>query len=238
MMVIFLFGTLVPGFALDRPAVESGRAKYGVVANPNIVKYTLHMTWQSLAGRADTDLVELPNGQHVKVGTLRNFQTAARIMRSPRVDRTPRELKSLPNKSSFTTVRSASDLTASLKLPDSTTVRLPSGKFATVGQIRFVQKTIDKKSGFKLTALSMRPDLSGPAIKIPKDMNQSMTKDQQEKFWENILQNPDRTVLESPNGTRITVADLKQGLTKNIKTMPRENTPLTTTEQIQQRRVK
>jgi hypothetical protein len=52
-----------------------------------------------------------------------------------------------------------------------------------------------------LDTLPQRPDLSGAAIKV--DANSD---------WKALLQRPDQTVLESPNGTRITVGELKKTL--------------------------
>ena len=222
-IILFLVSMLsVPTIANTLPSAQSSGAKSAIVQNPGIIKYTPHMTVDSMASRAGTDIVVFPNGKSVKVGTIRNFQAAANIMRSPRVDRTPVELKTLPDKKIFKPVKTAYDLSAALKLPNSTTIRLPSGNFATVGQIKFAQTMIDKKTGNKLSALSQRPSLQGSAIKIPSGMTKSMTKDQQQAFWENILQQKDNTILESPNGIRITVGDLRKGLAKNIKTMPQQ----------------
>jgi hypothetical protein len=53
-------------------------------------------------------------------------------------------------------------------------------------------------------------------------MTKTMTKEQQQAFWENILQQKDNTVLESPSGVRITVGELRKGMATNIKTMPRQ----------------
>jgi hypothetical protein len=217
---------------LDSQITSSAKAQPAAGANPNIIKFTPHMTVASLTARANADLVELPNGRYVKVGTIRNFEAAAKIMRTPRVNKMPAELKHLPDGNNFRTVKTANDLSAALKLPDSATVKLPSGRFATVGQIKFVQQMVDKKSGNKLTEISRRQDLSGPAIAIPKDMAKIMTKAEQEKFWENILQKPDSTILEAPNGRRITVSQLKQGLTTNNKSTPRKTAP----QPIKQRR--
>jgi hypothetical protein len=224
-IVTLLTGMSLPCFALDMQPAQAGRVKPVMVANPSIIKFTPHMTVASLAAHADTDLVELPNGRSVKVGTIRNLSAAAKIMSAPRINLMPPELKPLTDKIHFRTVKTAYDLSTALKLPDRETVRLPSGKFATVGQIRFVQKMIDKRSGNKLTRLSSWPDLSGPAIAIPNDLTKTMTKDEQEKFWEKILQKPDNTILEAPNGTRITVIDLKQGLKTNNKSIPGNTVP-------------
>jgi hypothetical protein len=183
------------------------------LAEPGIVKYTPNMTVNSLAGRSDTDLVELPNGQRVKVGTIRNFEAAAKIMRTPRIDRTPATLKHLPDANNVKiNIKNATDLSAALKMPDSATVRLPSGRLATIGQIKFVQPLVERRIGHSITMVAQRPSLTGPAIKIMKGTTRAQ--------WEDILKKPDNTVLESPNGKRITVGEAKQYLAKNFKAMP------------------
>ncbi len=182
-----------------------------VSAEPAIVKYTPNMTVKSLAGRPDTDLVELRNGRRVSVGDLRRLDAAAQKMRAPRVDRMPAALKVKPA-ATGTKIRNAADLAAALKLPDNTTVQLPSGRLATVGQIKLVQPLIEKRLGHSLAMVQQRPNLTGPAIKINKNTTRAQ--------WEDILKKPDATVLESPNGKRITVGEAKQYLAKNPKAMP------------------
>jgi hypothetical protein len=181
------------------------------LAEPGVIKYTPNMTVKSLAGRPDADLVELKNGRRVSVGDLRRLDAAAQKMRAPRVDRMPAVLKVKPTTTGIK-INNAADLAAALKLPDSTTVQLPSGRLATVGQIKLVQPLIEKRLGHSLTMVLQRPNLSGPAIKVNKDTTRAQ--------WEDILKRPDNTVLESPNGKRITVGEAKQYLAKNPKAMP------------------
>jgi len=95
------------------------------------------------------------------------------------------------------------DLCGILNRPDSDTVQLPSGRLATVGQIKFVQPYVEKRLGKTFASLPQGPDLSGAAVKI----SAATTKDQ----WKALFQN-DNTVLESPNGRRIAVGELKEGL--------------------------
>jgi hypothetical protein len=221
--IIMLFLTLAlsaPSFADTVAPVQSGGAKSAVIVNPTIIKYTPKMTVASLADRPGTDLVMLPNGRGVKVQTIRNFHAAAQIMKSPRVDRTPPELKHLPSRTVFTPVRTPYELSAALKLPDSTTIKLPSGQYATIGQIKFVQAMVDSRTGNRLTLVSQRPNLAGPSIKIPPDIGK-IPKEQQKAFWENILNQKDETILESPHGIRITVGELRKGMATHVKTMPR-----------------
>jgi hypothetical protein len=111
-----------------------------------------------------------------------------------------------------TKINNAADLAAALKLPDNTTVQLPSGRLATVGQIKLVRPLIEKRLGHSLAMVQQRPNLTGPAIKVNKNTSRAQ--------WEDILKKPDATVLESPNGKRITVGEAKQYLAKNPKAMP------------------
>jgi len=181
------------------------------LAEPGIMKYTPNMTVKSLAGRPDTDLIELKNGRRVSVGDLRRLDTAAQKMRAPKIDRMPAVLKVKPAATGIK-INNAADLAAALKLPDNATVQLPSGRFATVGQIKLVQPLVEKRIGHSLTMMVQRPNLSGPSIKITKGTTRAQ--------WESILKRPDNTVLESPNGKRITVGEAKQYLAKNFKAMP------------------
>jgi hypothetical protein len=181
------------------------------LAEPSIVKYTPNMTVKSLAGRPDTDLVELKNGHRVSAGDLRRLDAAAQKMRAPKVDRMPAVLKVKPAATGIK-INNAADLAAALKLTDNATVQLPSGRFATVGQIKLVQPLVEKRIGHSLTMVVQRPNLSGPSIKITKGTTRAQ--------WESILKRPDNTVLESPSGKRITVGEAKQYLAKNLKAMP------------------
>jgi len=140
----------------------------------------------------------------MRLGDVRRLTATAQKMRSAAPgSRLPAALKMKPAATGIR-VNNAADLAAALKRSDNETVQLPSGRLATVGQIKLVQPLVEKRLGRKLTAVPSRPNLAGPAIKISK----STTKDE----WKGIFQKPDSTVLESPNGTRITVGELKQAL--------------------------
>ena len=219
-MLFLLLMLSTPSFAETAASVQSRGSKSAAVLQPAIIKYTPQMTVASLADRAGADLVVMPNGKIVKVDTIRNFHAAAQIMKSPRVDRTPVELKAPINRTSFKPIKTPYDLSAALKLPDSTTIKLPSGQYATVGQIKFVQAMVDSRTGNSLTLVSQRPSLSGPAIKIPADIGK-IPKEQQKAFWENILNQKDETILESPSGIRITVGELRKGMATHVKSLPR-----------------
>ena len=208
----------------------------GNISGSNIVQYKPGLKTSNLTALPNTALIELPNGRRVSVGTIRNLENAAKIMRTARISRTPATLKYLPDRNNIAMqVRTTSDLNAALKLPDNATVKLPSGKLATAGQIKFIQPLIEKRLGRPIAAIPQRPDLSGPAIKIPDNMSKSMTKSEQQKFWEGVLQKPDNTVLESPHGKRITIAEMKKELAQNNKPTTSKTAPRTASPQFNQK---
>jgi hypothetical protein len=184
-------------------AQKSGATSAAVLQQSGIVKYTTGMTMNALVGRPNTDFVELSDGQRVRVGDLRRLEAAAQKMRTPARGGVPSAFRVQPA-STGTRLNNAADLGAALRRSDNETVQLPSGRLATVGQIKFVMPKVEQRLGHPLSAAPNRPNLSGPALKISK----SATKDE----WKGILQKPDNTVIESPNGTRITVGELKQAL--------------------------
>lgn len=259
LFAILLFGQTAQDFAYGAPVpVAQGKQK--------IIKYTRGMTINSLAGKADTEQMELPSGRRITVGDARRMQAAAQRMRAAKPgSRRPAALKLKPA-AKGTPIKTKADLAAALKRPDSDTVQLPNGKLVTVGQLKFVQPLVEKRLGRKLDAALQqpappsgpvrklvtkadlaaalkRPDnetvqlpsgnfatigqikaaqpevekrlgrklgavlaqpaaLSGPAIKVSRNTS--------EAEWRGILQKPDKTVLESPNGKRITVGGMKK----------------------------
>ncbi len=156
------------------------------------------MDAKALTSRPSTDLVELSNGRRVALGDIRRLSLVAQKLRTPAVALpVPAPFRVQPA-ASGKLLRTAADLSQALKGADSETVELPSGRRVTVGQIRFVQPEVEKALGHPLASLSQRPNLSGPAFKIAEVSN-----------WKEFLQKPDSTILESPNGTRITLGELK-----------------------------
>jgi hypothetical protein len=208
----------IPGFALDIQPVENSVVKAGAIAN--IIKYTPNMTVKALAGRLDSDLVEFSSGRRISVGMLRSLEAAQqKMLESVPGRRLPVALKVKPA-ATGTIVRTSADINAALQRPDSDTVQFPSGRLATVGQMKFVQPLVEKKLGKKLSMLPQGPNLSGPGIEIIKISNATT-----QSNWKIIFQKPDSTVIESPNGKRITVGDLKQAMAKSTKSMPNKTAP-------------
>jgi hypothetical protein len=179
-------------------------------AAPAVVKYAPHMDVSALAGRADTDLVSLPNGRQISVRAVRQLDALARAARTASPHGVAPVFLVKPAATGIP-VRDASDLSAALKHADNETIELPSGRLATVGQIKFVQPLVEKQLGRPLSTLAQRPALTGPAIKVGPTTPRAE--------WESILKNhPDNEVLETPDGHRLTVAELKQGLAQRYST--------------------
>jgi hypothetical protein len=175
-------------------------------AGPAVIKYTPNMSVASLASRPGTDVVQFSSGRRMTVGELRKLDRMLQEARAPKIDKMPRALKVKPNANNIKVrMTSAADLSQVLKRPDNDTIQLHSGRLATVGQIKLVQPLLAQRLGRPIASLSKRSDLSGPAIKVTK----SMTKAQ----WEEIGRKPDNTILENPNGVRITVGELKSNIT-------------------------
>jgi hypothetical protein len=224
---LLLLGISVPGYAQEAQPAQSGAVKSAGGVNQSITKFTPNITVSSLAGRPDSDLVELQSGRRVTVGTLRRLDALAQKMRAatPRVARDTATLRVKPA-ATGTPLHNAADLAAALKRPDNETVQLPSGRRVTVGQIKLLQPFIEKKLGRPLTALPQRPNRTGPAIKITSQPDRAAA----EKYWRDILlQKPDSTVLENTKGERITVGELKQYFAARAKARPAAPTKATPT---------
>lgn len=170
-------------------------------AQPGVVKFTPKMSAGALAGRPDADLVELSDGRKVRLGDVRRLRAAAaKLQASAPGSRLPKAFRSKPA-ATGTPLSNASDLSAALRRSENDTVVLPSGRRVTVGMIRLLQPEVEKRLGRPLSAGARPADLSGSAVKVDAKAD-----------WKSILQKPDTTVLEAPNGKRITVGDLKQAL--------------------------
>lgn len=167
---------------------------------PGALKFTPKMPASALAPLSDADRVELPDGRQVRMGDVRRLKEAARKMRARKDAPLPAGLRAKPAPTG-TPLRNASDLAAALKRPDTDTVVLPSGRKVTVGMIRLLQPQVEKRTGRSIAAGPKRPNLSGSAVKVGAKTD-----------WKDVLQRPNGTVLEAPDGTRITVGELKKSL--------------------------
>ncbi|HEX9627027.1 MAG TPA: hypothetical protein VGA00_08835 [Acidiferrobacterales bacterium] len=194
-----VFALLVAaGFGWHVAARAAEPASPALKADPHVLRFTPGMPQNALAGRPDSDFVELSDGRRLRVGDVRRLKQAAQRMRA--ADKPLPPALTVKPASSGKPVGNADELAAALKLPDSATLQLPSGRRVTVGQIKFFRPQIEKRLGRPLVTTGKR---TGPAIKVGANAD-----------WKSLLQKPDTTVLEAPDGTRITVGELKQSLAK------------------------
>jgi len=174
---------------------------------PAIIKFNRNMPPNALQGRPDTDLVELSSGKRMKVGDIRRLTSIAHKNRTTAPKSLePQALKLKPAATGGIAIRGKNDLQAAMQRPDSETVVLPSGKRTTVGMLRLLQPQIEERRQQLRVANKPRPDLSGPAVRISAGTD-----------WYALLKQPDSTVLETAQGKRITVGELKQNLVNSGK---------------------
>lgn len=199
---------IVVGVVSTSTAIAAGENQNA--KRENVIRYSSNMPSGSILARPDTDIVILPSGKRMKVGDIRKLTQQAKRMRTAVPgSKLSAALKTKPAESGGRKVSNAQELAKALQRPDSETVVLPSGRRATVGQIKFVQKFVEQKTGRSMTRVAKQRNLTGPAIKINKSTD-----------WKKILQQPDKTILEAPDGKRITVGELKQALAASASTTP------------------
>jgi hypothetical protein len=176
-----------PGVASDEPPAAGGS---------HVVRLTPDLRADALRGRPDSDVVELPDGRRLRLGDLRRLTAFAGRLRSTPLKPLPAALTQRPA-ARGERVGDANALAAALSRPDSDTLELPSGRRLTVAQLEFLKPQIEKQLGRPLAAGAA----TRSAVKVDRGTD-----------WRRILRMPDDTLLEAPDGTRVTVADLKRAL--------------------------
>ncbi len=197
LIALVLLGVSAPLGAqndFNLPGVPAATVSTGVV------KLSRSLSPEGLAGRPDSDVLELSNGSRVRLGDVRRLSALATRLRTASQDRLPGALRAKPAAAGVR-VDNASNLAAALELKGEETVQLPSGRRTTVAQIEFVRADVEARLGRSLNTLTARPSLAGAAIRVDAKSD-----------WKDLLIRPEATVLEAPDGTRITVGELKQAL--------------------------
>ena len=169
-------------------------------AGVTVIKFAPNMPAAALASRSDSDLIELSDGRRLRLGDVRKLSAALQKMRTAPKMALPPALRAKPA-ASGTPVRNSTDIAESLKRSDQETLQLSSGRRLTVGQLKLLQPQIEKERGRSLAAAARGPSRSGPAIKVGPKAD-----------WKSLLQKPEGTVLEAPDGARITVGEIRQAL--------------------------
>jgi len=178
-------------------------------AAKNVTTYRQTMKASDFANLPETHMIDFGN-RKVSVKYLNNLTKAAKILRAPRVDRTPANLRVKNTGVPVMTVGSSADLATALNRQPSDIVKLKSGRTVPVGWLQYVQPLAEKRAGRSQEKTSKRPNLTGEAIQVS-------SKTELKKY----LDKPDSTVLESKNSKiRITVGELNQAMKTGKVTLP------------------
>lgn len=187
------------------PAAWAGDTTATAPSDASVVQYRSDL---SLSGRPDSDFVEFADGRRVRIGDLRKLSAAAKRMHAARSGGgSASVLRAKPAAQGGTPVRDAAELARALDRPDSETLVLPSGRRLTVGQLKLLRPRIEKQLGRSLASVPKQQTASGPVVKVGANPD-----------WKAIFAMPDTTVLEAPNGARLSVAELKAGLATHSRT--------------------
>ena len=197
-MTLLLLGHFPPSLVSHSRAAQND-----VTSLSDIIQYNPSVKVRDLAGIPDKALVEFAPGKRISLGTLRKLEAKQQNMRAPKIDRLPSALRMKPA-ATGRRLFSGSELPTILKLPDQETIILPSGRRVTVGQIKFLWPFVEKQTGVSLTMMPKRSHLQGAATKVDDQSD-----------WQTVLKMPDSSVLESPRGQRITVAEARQYLAQH-----------------------
>ncbi len=206
---LFILSVLLIAWTEVQAAQKNIHLQPSSDAAGSALKLTRQTPNSALKKLKNSDMVELPSGKRISMGTLRKFSAISKkLARAPKIRKPlPRSLQYKPQATGIR-INSLSDLTATLQKEDSTTIQLPSGRVATVGQIKFLQPLLEKRLGRKLSQFKSQLKYQGTPIRL--------TASTDKHYWEDILTKPDDTLLESPGGKRFTVGDLKKYMASSV----------------------
>jgi len=183
-------------------------------AKVETISYTPGLTFQQVSSRPEATRVEIAPGRHITVGDLRRLQQVQQRMRATTPgSKLPQAFKVRPNVNQVKlNMASQADLSAALKMPNTATVRLPSGRVVTVAMLKYLAPMIQKQAGIDIANVGLRPKLSGPAVKVPDANNRAR--------WQEIFQMPPETVLEAPDGHRVTLGEFAKYINQTMAGTP------------------
>ena len=177
----------------------SNRAEF--IQNPGVFYVTTKTKTRDLKNLPETTPIVLPRGTVVSAVDLNRVSRISKALRKNKKKDLPKAL-TLKTRKRGTRVNNLEDLQKALKRKDKETLILPSGERLTVGLLKLIQPQVEDQLGRGLTAKEGRAKV----IKVSKKTD-----------WKAVLQMPDNTILQAPNGKKITVIQLKSTLAKNVK---------------------
>lgn len=169
-------------------------------AQPGVLEFRSDLRPGMILALPDTNRVRLSDGRMLAVGDVRRLTAVAKRLRTPGSNPLPAALTRKPAAKGVP-LRTSADLAAALERGDEETVQLPSGRLLTVGMLRLLQPEIEDRIGRPLSATRDTTATTGKAVRVGAKTD-----------WAEILSLPDDALLEAPDGTRITVADLNRAL--------------------------
>ncbi len=179
-----------------------GTAAGGGTGKP-VLMLTPSTSNAEMAKLGDNDVIELQDGRQLKMGTVRKFSAIAQKLKAARGTKPaiPPAVMIKPAATGLK-VTSMADLSRIFETsPDDTTIEFSSGRTYTVAQLRYLKPFLDVETGRKLDLPGVQSKYQKSAIKIKNTTDK--------EYWQNILRKPDDTLLETPQGKRFTVGDLK-----------------------------
>jgi hypothetical protein len=181
--------TLQAGMAIS-PALQSAK----------IVRLSPGVGRAQVLQLRDDQMIETPSGRQLSVGSYRRL---TQTFESAQARGTARAAAPFAySKPAGGITLPAGETTAQLlKRPDSTVVRFPNGSAATVAQVKAMKPFIEQRYGVSLDAPPPAA-LTGNAVKV-SNLDGALSQ---------LKGASDSTILESPQGTRVRVGDLKLAL--------------------------
>lgn len=188
---------LLPLHSSGAGSGEPAAAQAPATATAAVVQYQQGVALSARAALPDSTLMAFPNGRKISLGRLREIDAAVRKARARPREALPQALRIKPAATGIA-VNDADQLAAALERKDTDTLQLPDGRTLTVAMLKFLLPGIEQRTGRKLAA---RGDLGGKAVPVNAQSDLKA-----------ILQLPDSTVLEAPDGSRTTVGDIRKVL--------------------------
>lgn len=171
--------------------------------SPQRVQITPALRLSDIRALPDSTTVRLASGREMSAGRYKQLVDAFSAIRTAGLDRKPDPKLALSRTQGPAQVqlRPGADLQAIARLPEAHVVQLPTGEKFTVGDLKrlsALQKVTTGRSLLEPQPAARRPSLQGPAVRATADM--SLLK---------LADKPDSTIIEAPNGTRVTLGELR-----------------------------
>lgn len=186
---------------LARPTAAAPPVMSAVPNAGAIVRVSAGMRTAQVLALHDDQVVETPSGHRMRVGEYRRLQAMFAGARARSMQQHAAPFAILPAPSERGTPRRPGESAAQLLArPPTDVIRLASGRSVSVAQLRAIAPYVQHRYHVDLMAAAPgRPLLTGPATRV-----ESLSQ------LKSVPRNaPDATILESPQGTRVTLGEIR-----------------------------